>query len=79
MDVFTRRDALFVQGGPEKILLETIDCFVANSNFCEPPCSGISTGNIKKGLLHFENITLRLRPNISVNLIIFVIKKASNI
>jgi len=28
-----------IQGGPEKILLETIDSFVANSNFCEPPCT----------------------------------------
>jgi len=26
-----------IQGGPEKILLETIDAFVVNSNFCEPP------------------------------------------
>jgi len=25
-----------IQGGPEKILLETI--FVVNSNFSEPPC-----------------------------------------
>jgi len=24
-----------VQGGPEKIILETIDSFVVNSNFCE--------------------------------------------
>jgi len=24
-----------IQGGPEKILLETIDSFVVNSNFCE--------------------------------------------
>jgi len=30
---------LFIQGGPEKILLETIDSFVINSNFCEPPCT----------------------------------------
>jgi len=28
-----------LQGGPEKILLETIDSFVVNSNFCEPPYS----------------------------------------
>jgi len=28
-----------VQGGPEKLLLETIDPFVLNSNLCEPPCS----------------------------------------
>jgi len=27
-----------IQGGPEKILLETIDSFVVNSNFCEPSC-----------------------------------------
>jgi len=27
-----------IQGGTEKILLETVDSFVANSNFCEPPC-----------------------------------------
>jgi len=27
------------QGGPEKILLETIDPFVVNSNFCELPCT----------------------------------------
>jgi len=25
------------QGGPKKLLLETIDYFVVNSNFCEPP------------------------------------------
>jgi len=29
-----------VQGGPEKILLVTIDSFVVNSNFCGPPCYG---------------------------------------
>jgi len=29
-----------LQGGPEKILLETIDPFVVNSNFCEPLCIG---------------------------------------
>jgi len=27
-----------IQGGPEKMLLGTIDSFVVNSNFCEPPC-----------------------------------------
>jgi len=27
-----------IQGGPEKILLETIDSVVVISNFCEPPC-----------------------------------------
>jgi len=27
------------QGDPEKLLLETIDSFVVNSNFYEPPCS----------------------------------------
>jgi len=29
---------LYIQGGPEKILLRTIVSFVVNSNFCEPPC-----------------------------------------
>jgi len=28
----------YLQVGPEKILLETIDSFVVYSNFCEPPC-----------------------------------------
>jgi len=27
-----------LQGGPKKIQLKTIDYFVVNSNFCEPPC-----------------------------------------
>jgi len=27
-----------IQGGPEKILSKTIDPFVVNSIFCEPPC-----------------------------------------
>jgi len=30
---------MFIQSGPEEILLETIDAFVVNSNFCEPPCT----------------------------------------
>jgi len=29
---------IYIQGGPEKILLETIDSIFVNSNFCEPPC-----------------------------------------
>jgi len=29
---------LYHTGGPEKILLKTIDIFVVNSNFCELPC-----------------------------------------
>jgi len=29
-------------GGPEIILLETIDSFVVNSNFCEPPCREVN-------------------------------------
>jgi len=28
-----------VQGGPEKIPPKTIDSFVVNSVFCEPPCT----------------------------------------
>jgi len=30
---------LILQGGAEKILMETIDSFVVNSNFCEAPCT----------------------------------------
>jgi len=30
--------SMTLQGGPEKILLKTINYFVVNSIFCEPPC-----------------------------------------
>jgi len=43
-----------IQGGPEKIQLETIDSFVVNSNFCEPcepPCRFDRIDNI---VVHFK-------------------------
>jgi len=27
---------VYINGGPEKVTIETIDSFVVNSNFCEP-------------------------------------------
>jgi len=50
--LLTKKKLKVIQCGPEKILLETMDSFVVNSNFCEPPCKvyksikkSISDGN----------------------------------
>jgi len=47
---FLRLLHFLILGGPEKILPKTINSFVVNSIFCEPPCMGILFIDAIKGL-----------------------------